>query len=805
MRKSNRWSAIVAVALLMMGLGVFSSRGQVAQAVTTVSQIGTEIDGEAADDNSGYSIAMSADGNRIAIGARYNDGNGGNAGHVRIYTWNGTAWTKTGTDIDGETVGDYFGSSIAMSADGNRLAIGAVFNWGNGFNAGHVRVYTWNGTAWTKTGSDIDGEAASDRSGSSVAMSTDGNRIAIGAIYNDGSANNAGHVRIYTWNGTAWAQTGTDINGEAAEDQFGSSVAMSTDGNRIAIGAKFNSGNGASSGHVRVYTWNGTAWTQSGSDIDGEALLDQSGSSVAMSADGNRIAIGAIFNDGRADNAGHVRIYTWNGTAWTQTGSDIDGEAASDYSGWSVAMSADGNRIAIGAIFNDGRADNAGHVRIYTWNGTAWTKTGSDIDGEAASDQSGWSVAMSADGNRIAIGAIFNDGSANNAGHARIYAILNTPAAPTISSVTAANGSLTVAFTPGANDGSPITNYKYSIDGTNYFALNPASTTSPFVISGLTNGTNYSVTIKAVNGDGDSPVSNAVTGTPTAPVTTTTTTTVVTNSVSSSTTSPPSDNSVTTTIAPSGVAAGTTAPLPQASVAQVTTTTLPKRSTTTVTTTRSSAQLPTTTSTTVPVTTTTQLAKDVDKELIAGTSANQVSRLVKQAESNKGGALLIDGKPVPVDLRSTPSSTTLTYGNASVEVKCFEKDGSEIALSDDNRFTLRHGDTIKVVATGFSPGSSIDVAVFSDPVVLGELTVDQQGKANQLWSIPNSIDAGNHTLVLSGDLAGIDNSVFGLRIVVDEQSLVSRIASNTWTRITIAFGIFVGLLIPANRRRRKTA
>ena len=692
MRKSNRWSAIVAVALLMMGLGVFSSRGQVAQAVTTFSQIGTDIDGEAADDNSGYSIAMSADGNRIAIGARYNDGNGGNAGHVRIYTWNGTAWTKTGTDIDGETVGDYFGSSIAMSADGNRLAIGAVFNWGNGFNAGHVRVYTWNGTAWTKTGSDIDGEAASDRSGSSVAMSTDGNRIAIGAIYNDGSANNAGHVRIYTWNGTAWAQTGTDINGEAAEDQFGSSVAMSTDGNRIAIGAKFNSGNGASSGHVRVYTWNGTAWTQSGSDIDGEALLDQSGSSVAMSADGNRIAIGAIFNDG----------------------------------------------------------------------------------------------------------------SANNAGHARIYAILNTPAAPTISSVTAANGSLTVAFTPGANNGSPITNYKYSIDGTNYFALNPASTTSPFVISGLTNGTNYSVTIKAVNGDGDSPVSNAVTGTPTAPVTTTTTT-VVTNSVSSSTTSPPSDNSVTTTIAPSGVAAGTTAPLPQASVAQVTTTTLPKRSTTTVTTTRSSAQLPTTTSTTVPVTTTTQLAKDVDKELIAGTSANQVSRLVKQAESNKGGALLIDGKPVPVDLRSTPSSTTLTYGNASVEVKCFEKDGSEIALSDDNRFTLRHGDTIKVVATGFSPGSSIDVAVFSDPVVLGELTVDQQGKANQLWSIPNSIDAGNHTLVLSGDLAGIDNSVFGLRIVVDEQSLVSRIASNTWTRITIAFGIFVGLLIPANRRRRKTA
>jgi hypothetical protein len=206
-----------------------------------------------------------------------------------------------------------------------------------------------------------------------------------------------------------------------------------------------------------------------------------------------------------------------------------------------------------------------------------------------------------------------------------------------------------------------------------------------------------------------------------------------------------------------------------------------------------------------PVTTTTQLAKETDRELIAGASANQVSRLVKQAESNKGGALLIDGKPVPVDVRTTPSSITLTYRNASVEVKCFDKDGSEIALSDDNRFTLRHGDAIKVVATGFSPGSSINVAVFSDPVAFGEVTVGQQGTASQQWPIPNSINAGNHTLVASGDLAAVEDTVLGLRIVVDEQSLVSRIASNTWTRIIIAFGIFLGLLIPANRRRRKTA
>ena len=345
-------------------------------------------------------------------------------------------------------------------------------------------------------------------------MSADGNRIAIGASMNDSSGGDAGHVRVYSWNGTAWTQTGADIDGEAAADTSGSSVAMSADGNRIVIGAQRNDGSGNMAGHVRVYSWNGTAWTQTGSDIDGEAAEDQSGYSVAMSADGTRIAIGAILNDGNGITAGHVRIYTLANGTWTQTGSDIDGQDAGDYSSYSLDMSADGNHIVIGAI-------SADHARVFSLVNGAWLQTASDIDGEAAGDNSGFSVAMSASGTRIAVGAMLNDNNYANAGHVRVHVVLNTPAAPTISSIAAANGSLSVAFTPGANDGSPITNYKYSIDGTNFVALNPATTTSPFVINGLANGATYSVTIKAVNGDGDSPTSNAVTGTPTAPTSTT--------------------------------------------------------------------------------------------------------------------------------------------------------------------------------------------------------------------------------------------------------------------------------------------
>ena len=515
---------MIGVATLLLGIGIVAQPGLEVTAVTIISQIGSDIDGETTNDQSGYSVAMSADGTRIAIGAPYNDSNGDSAGHVRIYTWNGTTWTQTGADINGETADDQSGYSVAMSADGTRIAIGARYNDDNGNDAGQVRLYTWNGTTWTQTGADINGETAGDQSGYSVAMSADGTRIAIGARYNDVDSgnivNDTGHVRIYSWDGTTWMQTGDDINGEAEGDRSGYSVAMAANGNRIAIGAIFNNN---LTGHVRIYSWDGTTWMQTGDDINGEAEDDESGSSVAMSADGSRIAIGAPGNDGTGSGTGHVRIYTWNGTTWTQTGADINGEADGEYLGSSVAMSADGSRIAIGATGNNDNGKDAGQVRIYTWNGTTWMQTGADINGETADDNSGWSVAMSADGSRIAIGAPGDEYSeSDSAGQVRIYSVPAAPTAPTISSVIAANGSLTVAFTAGTDGGSPITNYKYSIDGTNYVALNPAATTSPFTISGLTNGTSYSVSIKAVNEIGDSIASNAVAGIPVAPTPTVT-------------------------------------------------------------------------------------------------------------------------------------------------------------------------------------------------------------------------------------------------------------------------------------------
>jgi len=382
------------------------------------TQIGTDIDGEAEGDSSGISISLSSDGNTLAIGASRNDDSATNSGHVRVYNNINGVWTQIGADIDGEAPGDNSAESISLSADGNVVAIGAHRNDGNGELSGHVRVYQNLLGVWTKIGNDIDGEAAGDQSGYSVSLSADGSVLAIGARYNDGNGSNSGHVRIYQNISGVWTQIGTDIDGEAAGDYSGVSVSLSSSGNIVAIGAEGNDANGSASGHVRLYQNISGVWTQIGDDIDGEAEYNNSGASISLSTDGNIVAIGAEYNNGNGSISGHVRIYQNISGIWTQIGADIDGEAANDYSGISVSLSSEGSIVAIGANENDGNGSEAGHVRIYQNISGVWTQVGTDIDGEAAGDESGYSVSLSSDGSVVAIGAYANN---SYTGHTRVF------------------------------------------------------------------------------------------------------------------------------------------------------------------------------------------------------------------------------------------------------------------------------------------------------------------------------------------------------------------------------------------------
>ena len=394
-------------------------------------QIGNDIDGEAVGDGFGKTVSLSLDGSVIAIGAPENDGtNGTNSGHVRVYQNTGGTWTQIGSDIDGEAGSDSFGFAISLSSDGSILAVGAYKNDGNGMDSGHVRVFQNTGGTWTQVGLDINGEAAFDRFGYSVSLSSDGTILAVGAPFNNGAAgSNTGHVRVYQNTGGTWTQIGSDIDGEAIDDQSGFSLDISANGTIVAIGAPNNNGTTTNTnvGHVRVYENISGVWTQIGSDIDGIVSDNSFGTSISLSADGTIFASGMPFSDGIGSNSGVTRVYENISNTWTQIGSDISGEVAQDESGHkdAISLSSNGNIIAIGSRFNDGvNGAVSGNVRVFKNISNTWTHIGSDIDGEASNDQSGYSANISSDGSVIAIGAPFNS-NATGGGQARVYDLSN--------------------------------------------------------------------------------------------------------------------------------------------------------------------------------------------------------------------------------------------------------------------------------------------------------------------------------------------------------------------------------------------
>lgn len=384
------------------------------------TQIGNDLDGTGLNSWFGNAIELSENGRRLVAGAPVHTGIAEATGLVKVYELENGNWNQIGSDLEGTERDGFFGFSVAITNDGNRIAVGNPLV---GMNSGLTRIFDWNNEDWVQVGEDIPSldsgaNGWEDRSGWAVALSREGDKIAIGSQTDN---NGDGSTAIYQWINNTWTLMGSKILGEGSGDEAGGAVSLSASGNRVAIGAINNDGNGIDAGHVRIFDWDGVAWNQVGEDIDGETNNDKSGRSVSLTGDGNRILIGAPENDGNGNRASHCRIFDWDGNQWTQVGTDIDAEAAEDQMGIAVSIAADGLTFAVGALRNDGSEMDAGQTRIYKWDNLNWTQVGMDIDGENAFDRSGIAVALSGDGNTVAIGSTDNDDSFNTAGHVRVY------------------------------------------------------------------------------------------------------------------------------------------------------------------------------------------------------------------------------------------------------------------------------------------------------------------------------------------------------------------------------------------------
>jgi len=336
-------------------------------------QIGEDIVGENKKDNFGVSLDQSSNGKIVAVGAWYGDGKKLNSGHVRVFKLEKKKWVQLGEDLDGENKDDFFGNSVSLSGNGKRIVVSA-----DDYDSyrGQVKVFELSeNNKWVQLGSSIDGESEDDEFGASVAISANGKIIAVGAGYNTNSAGEyAGHVMIFKWasNKGDWIQVGQSIEGENEYNGAGTSVSLNKDGSIVAIGAPQNSPtvDQIQAGHVRVFRLvddGGKRWIQLGEDIEGDSTGDNMGDShsISLSLNGDRIAVGARGDSYEESKsfAGVVKVFDYDeeNNKWDQIGQDIYGKRQYAQLGFSVSLSGDGETLSAGAAYGK---NNKGYAQV---------------------------------------------------------------------------------------------------------------------------------------------------------------------------------------------------------------------------------------------------------------------------------------------------------------------------------------------------------------------------------------------------------------------------------------------------------
>lgn len=395
--------------LLVLISTVFLVGSAQGQECPAPAQFGNEVLGTTAGELFGQSVAVSSSNTRMVVGSPSDDTIGQDQGAVRIYTYVGGNWEQLGGTIYGTEAGAAFGHDVKISDDGSVIAVAAP---GENFSTGAVRAYVFSGGDWMLRGTAIIGAFPGDEFSSSIGLSGDGNRLAVGAPLSAGSGSGfiRGTVSVFGFDGIDWTPVGGAIFGEANYDLSGSAIDLSNDGSSMAIASSLNDGAGADAGHVRVFRFNGSSWVLKGLEINGDLPGDLSGSSVSLNADGNVLAIGSPGNDPNGlTDAGHVRVFQYNGSFWSQQGSTIEGSTLGELSGTAVGLNGSGTSLIIGAPFEAGSGNGPGQVRAYQLLNGDWVQSGAAIAGSAADDQFGVALDFGSENGLFAIG--FPEGS----------------------------------------------------------------------------------------------------------------------------------------------------------------------------------------------------------------------------------------------------------------------------------------------------------------------------------------------------------------------------------------------------------
>jgi len=321
-------------------------------------------DGDGSLDSFGAAVALSDDGATALVGAETDGAD--NAGSVAVFVRDGYSWVRRTRLRAAETdAGDRFGSSVALSADGEVAVVGAPGDEDpNGRNAGAAYVFESGDGDWHQRAAlgAADG-GAGDEFGSAVALSSDGTTVLVGALHDaDPNGRQAGSAYVFDVADGDWRQTAKLVPGDGdSKDTFGWSVALSGDGATAVVGAPDDEDpNRDAAGSAYVFDAAGGQWEQSAKLVPDEGDPDDMfGISVALSGDGTTALVGALGDeDPNGHLAGSASVFERARGAWVQRSKlAADDGADGDQFGSAVDLSGEGTTAVVGALYDETRAD----------------------------------------------------------------------------------------------------------------------------------------------------------------------------------------------------------------------------------------------------------------------------------------------------------------------------------------------------------------------------------------------------------------------------------------------------------------
>jgi len=386
-------------------------------------------------DRFGRTVAINSAGDRIIVGAERDEGVGlsGSTGTAYIYISGATGWLQQPvlTGSLATTFSDNFGTSVAINSTGDRVVVGAQFDERSGGASGEGLAYIFvsGASGWTEQHilSGTLSIESSDNFGRSVAINSSGDRVVVGAVLDERATGNpdVGLAYIFVSGTGGWTQQHI-LSGSLAtdsSDEFGLSVSMNSSGDRVVVGATGDERiiGSSSVGLAYVFVSGTGGWTEphilSGSFATEGA--DIFGHSVSMNSSGDRVVVGALWDEtiGGSSSMGLAYVFVSGTGGWTEQ-QVLSGSLAIDLSdefGRSVSMNSSGDRIVVGASSDEafGGSSSMGLAYVFVSGASGWTQQRifSGSLATATDDNFGFSVAMNSSGDRIVVGASGDEAS----------------------------------------------------------------------------------------------------------------------------------------------------------------------------------------------------------------------------------------------------------------------------------------------------------------------------------------------------------------------------------------------------------